>query len=250
MQYETSVRAVGLEGELMTVALGTGSADDAIPTCPGWTVYDLAVHVGEFCGFWAHVLCEATGRPKPPFATPSRDEHVVAWLDEAIVLLVAELDATPPETPTWTWFEADRSAAFVARRCANELAVHRYDAQVALAEPVPVPVELASDGIDEVLDVLVNLRPRSGFAQGQEMVLRSADTGLEWTVRLLPDGITVDRGSEAEGAPEDSDEEHNLVITGSSSDLELTMYGRPTLDVVDLQGDASVLNQWYSEFRF
>ena len=37
---------------------------------------DLAVHVGEFCGFWSHVLCEGTGRPKTPFPDPPDGDDV------------------------------------------------------------------------------------------------------------------------------------------------------------------------------
>src|SRR5262245_26825170 len=60
---------VAVEGELgaLAAAVGEGSGDARVPTCPDFSLADLAVHVGEFCGFWSHVLAEGTGRPKPPF---------------------------------------------------------------------------------------------------------------------------------------------------------------------------------------
>jgi hypothetical protein len=77
---------------------------------------------------------------------------------DACAALISELEATPASTPVWTWFDSDHTAGFVARRCAHELAVHRYDAQASRGICTPIPAELAADGIDEVLDVLVSAR--------------------------------------------------------------------------------------------
>jgi uncharacterized protein (TIGR03083 family) len=232
-------------GELI-YATESGAIDDVVPTCEGWEVRDLAVHVGNFCGFWAHVLSEGTGRPKMPFADPPEDDHLVPWLAGACAGLVTELEATPASAAVWTWSSADHTARFVARRCAHELAVHRYDAQAARGICTPITTELAADGIDEILDVIVAARDHSGQGSGRVMDLRSTDAGLEWTITLEPGRIGVDHRSQDQPPREGSD----LVVSGTASDLELTLYHRPTLSPVDVHGDYTVLDEWHREFTF
>jgi len=239
------IDAVSVEGEALVVALEDAEVDDLVPTCEGWKVADLAVHVGGFCGFWAHVLCEATGRPKTPSPDPPEGEELVPWLAALTGHLVDELRATSPGTPVWTWFEADRTAGFVARRCAHELAVHRYDAQSSSRSCGPIPAELAEDGINEILDVLVTARDRSGRGTGRVLALRSTDVGADWEVSIEADRIGVGH-SRADPAIADPD----VVVSGTASDLELTLCHRPTLSPVDVHGDYTVLEEWYREFTF
>ncbi|HLH29332.1 MAG TPA: hypothetical protein VKW77_10470, partial [Acidimicrobiales bacterium] len=146
----------------------------------------------------------------------------------------------------WTWFEADRSARFVMRRAAHEIAVHRFDAQSAHGITMPISAELAADGVDEILDVLVTARPRTGTGDGRTMALRSTDLGLEWDVTIGRERIEVTRRTQ-DAAPVDG---AALVVSGSTSDLELTLYHRPTLGNLDVHGDYTVLDSWHHEFTF
>ena len=82
VEYDALVAAVRAETGMLLFALEGGASDDQVPTCPGWTVADLAVHVGNFSGFWSHVLCEATGRPKTVLAEPPEGDATVAWTAE------------------------------------------------------------------------------------------------------------------------------------------------------------------------
>jgi len=163
------------------------------------------------------------------------------WFAEIGAQLVSELEVTPVGTEVWTWFDSDRSAGFVARRCAHELAVHRFDAQSARGTPDPIPSELAVDGIAEILDVLVSARDRTGTATAQTMHLHGTDAdNAEWLATLLPDRIDVTRDHA----------KADLALRGAVSDLELILYRRPTLGTVELFGDQSVLDAWYAEFEF
>lgn len=247
MDYDFLVQAVQSESGALTFALESGATDDLVPTCEGWTVRDLAVHVGNFSGFWCHVLCEATGVPKPPIPEPpDDDDELVAWVTSACSALIGGLGTTSAATPVWTWFDADHTAGFVARRSAHELAVHRYDAQASRGICTPIPAELAADGIDEVLDVLVTAREHSGKGSGRVLALRSSDTGMEWLITLEPERIVTVRATQDEAPPEGPD----LVVSGTASDLELTLYHRPTLSPVDVHGDYTVLDEWHREFTF
>ena len=165
---------------------------------------------------------------------------------DACAMLISELEATPASTAVWTWFESDHTAGFVARRSAHELAVHRYDAQSSRGICTPVPAELASDGIDEVLDVLVSARDQSVLGSGRILSLRSTDLGTEWLVTLGRDRLDVERRTQDESPKEDG----HLVVSGTASDLELTLYHRPTLSPVDVHGDYTVLEEWHRRFTF
>ncbi len=73
--------------------------------------------------------------------------------------LVTELRAAAADTVVWTWNPSDQSAAFVARRTSNELAVHRVDMQLARGAAEPVDAELAVDGIEEIIVIMTRGRP-------------------------------------------------------------------------------------------
>ena len=246
MEHLDRIEAVAHELEALDEAVAAGAIDAPVPTCSGWTVADLAAHVGEFCGFWAHVLCEGAGRPKTPYPDRPEGDALVAWLATLGESLLGELRAVPPETEVWTWFDDDHTAGFVSRRSLHELALHRYDAQTARGAPRAIDPAVAADGIDEVLGALITLRERTGQARGQTMHLHGtdgaerADHADEWLVTLHPDRIEVVR-AHAKG---------DLALRGAVSDLELLLYGRPTLGDVQRFGDPSVLDQWYSEFTF
>src|SRR3954453_8634918 len=111
MEYAEHVAAVERETGAFARALMEGDADAQVPTCPDWTLLDLAKHVGGVMGFWSHVLAEGTGRPKPegqdePGSAPSM------WFTTIASALVGELKATAPEAEVWTWDPNDQSAAF------------------------------------------------------------------------------------------------------------------------------------------
>jgi uncharacterized protein (TIGR03083 family) len=231
---------------MLIFALEGGELDDVVPTCEGWEVRNLAVHVGEFCEFWSHVLCEGSGRPKPSFHDAPADDQLVPWVADACGALITEFEATPASTRAWTWFELDQTAGWVARRSAHELSVHRYDAQSARGICTPISTELAADGIDEVFDALITNRDHSGRGSGRILSLRSSDVGAEWVITLAPSRIEVERRTQDDSPFEGSD----LVVSGTASDLELTLYHRPTLSPVDVHGDYTVLEEWHREFTF
>ncbi len=246
MEYLALIDAARAEIGALTFALESGEMDDLVPTCEGWTVNDLAVHIGHFCGFWDHVLCEGTGRPKPDFPDPPEAKLMVGWVAEIASTLISEFDGIPESTPVWTWFEPDHTAKFVSRRMTHELAVHRFDAQAARGICTPIPTEVAADGIDEVLDVLVTAREPERQGSGRVMALRSTDVGTEWILTLAPDRVEVERRSDDQAPSEGGD----VVVSGTASDLELTLYHRPTLSPVDLHGDYTVLDEWHRRFTF
>lgn len=239
MDYDGHADAVAREVDGFVDALRAGDLRATVPTCPEWSLRDLAEHVGGFTGFWTHILCEAGGRDTTPYPPMPADGDVADWYATLGRYLVDELTATPADAAAWTWLPADQSARFVARRCANELAVHRFDAQTVSGSTTPIDPALAADGIEEIF-MLVNARdgPRDG--SGRSLHLHSTDRDDEWTIRMGPDGLDVRR----EHARAD------LALVGAVSDLELTLYQRPAIGPVEQHGDPRVLEAWYREFTF
>jgi len=241
MEYAEHIEAVEREASAFARALMKGDADAQVPTCPDWTLLDLAKHVGGVVGFWSHVLAEGSGRPKPeipdePGAAPTM------WFTTVASALVGELKATPPETEVWTWDPKDQSARFAARRMAHETAIHRFDAQSAVGNPQPIESMLAADGIEEIF-AMVDAWTESGRGNGETLHLHGTDDGVEgneWLIAMNPDGLEVKR-EHAKG---------DLALRGTVSDLELVLYDRPPLGAVERIGDESALDAWYRVFKF
>jgi uncharacterized protein (TIGR03083 family) len=244
MEHSRRVDAAERELGELRAAMAAGPLDAPVPTCPDWTVEDLAHHVGGFCAFWAHVLCEGTDTTKPAIPDAPQGAATHAWLDEIGGHLLAQLRLAPGDLPVWTWFDADRTAGFVARRAANELAIHRYDAQAARGTARPIEPALAVDVVDETFEALITRRPRTGRAVGQTMHLHGTDEppvdDAEWLVTLQPDRIDVSR-EHAKG---------DLALRAPVSDLALLLFRRPALGEVQRFGDDAVLDAWYQEFMF
>jgi len=238
MDYADHVEAVEQQTSAFAKALMRGDADGRVPTCPDWTLRDLAKHVGQVMGFWTHLLCEGTGRPKPAFdEEPGRSAGL--WFVQIAGFLVNELKSATADTKVWTWNPADQSAAFAARRMAHETAVHRFDAQMAIGKPEAIdPPALAADGIEEIF-VMVEAWPESGRGEGETLHLHSAE-GNEWLIAMNPDGLEI-RREHAKG---------DLALKGAVSDLELLLYDRPPIGEVERFGDDGVLAAWKRVFTF
>jgi uncharacterized protein (TIGR03083 family) len=232
------IEAVERESATLVGALADGPLDATVPSCPEWTVADLGAHVGNVVGVWSHVLCEATGRPKPPVPDAPVDGDLAGWFRGCAAALVEELRATPPDVAVWSWMPDDQSPGFVARRMAHEVAVHRVDAQLARGAAAAIDADLAADGIEEVLLITQQQEPPVG--EGQTLHLHGTDRGDEWLLTLGRDGLGVER-RHGKG---------DLALRGSVSDLELVLYQRPPSGPVEHLGDDEVLAAWYQAFTF
>ena len=236
MDRAAHIEAVEREVAALADALA-GPRDARVPSCPDWSVDELAEHVGRFSGFWAHVLCEGTGRPKPPAPDPPAEGDLAEWYRPLGRNLVTELRATPPDTEVWTWKADEQTPAFVARRAAHELAVHRVDAELARGAHTPIDAALAVDGIDEALMLASEAGARG---DGRTLHLHGTDRDEEWLLTLAPSGLEVERAHA----------KADLALRGAVSDLELVLYARPPVDAVEQLGDDEVLAAWHAAFSF
>jgi uncharacterized protein (TIGR03083 family) len=212
----------------------TGNDASAVPTCPEWSVADLADHLA---GVYEHkILLLETGK------FPSR-VHTAAFhearrsdpdrLHHAATELVAALSAHADHDPAPTFMAEDQTIGFWWRRMALETAVHRTDAEMASGSRTPVDAALAVDGIDELLWFATapwsTVGDRSTWV-GQRILV---DAGVTtWMVTLDTEGIEVDHGGGAcdaaiAGAPDALLQwaagrwEDGLVRSGDGAALEL-----------------------------
>jgi uncharacterized protein (TIGR03083 family) len=238
--YRELVSAVRTEGEALVAAARMG-ADAAVPTCGDWTIADLARHVWQvYANVTLFVSSRATSRPEQLPERPEGDP--IALLATQLDDLVIALEEAEADTPIWTWvFDAPEGAIFWARRMAHESAVHRFDAQNAQGIRQPIDAELAADGIDELIDLIV---PR---VYGRDQIegpvgtvkLRSLD-GNQWFLELEATGV---RRLALIESPQ-------VTAAGTDSALLLAAYGRIPWSSLDLTGDPSVLESWTAALNF
>lgn len=218
-----------------------GPLDAPVPSCPGW---DLAALVGHLGGVhrWA---MNALSEGKRPERRPGREgpdgARLSAWLVQGAEDLAAVIDRTPPTAASWNPFGAEPVAAFWPRRQAHETMVHRIDAELAVGSPTPVPADLASDGIDELFEVLVPARlaaPDAPVPLGS-LHVHCTDVPGEWLVRLTDDGMEM-RREHAKG---------DAALRGPAAALLLHLWGRrhglpDDVGTVEVIGEPAVAAAW------
>lgn len=231
-------------GDGLMAAARTAGPDAPVSTCPGWNVARLCGHVGTVTRWQAEtVRTQATERidhrslPQPPDGAAALD-----WCEAGLADALAVLEAAEPDAPVWNFTAAPKVAGFWPRRLANELAVHRVDAEGAAGlVPTAVPADQAADAIDEYLSLLIParlaVRPVEGLAG--TVHFHATDVDGEWTVGLRPDGLDVAR-------------EHgkgDAAARGRASDLLLFLYNRAGLDGLEVFGDTALLAAWKDRIR-
>jgi uncharacterized protein (TIGR03083 family) len=230
MEYAAYVEQVRQDGQKLTTAAG----DDlsiAVPTCPGWTMRDLVRHVAEV--YEHKIACTELGHapdPWPPEWPAHRDP--VEWFGDAHARLLAMFARSGPSTPSATWWPADQTVGFWARRMAHETAVHRVDAESATGALTPVDAELALDGIDEILVLMLAgdwSEDPDDAAQGQRVSISAGDRS--WTV-------TMDRGAMGVAV---GGGDGDASVQGRPSDVLLWLWGRAPDELVARSGDPEAL---------
>ena len=175
--------------------------DAAVPTCPDWTVTDVARHVGIV---YLHKTAAMRKGAEPENWPPKEiaDEEPLALLDRAYAELRHEFATRKPGDPAWSWYAPDQTVGFWIRRMAQETVIHRIDAELGAGQPVaPIPDDLAIDGIDELLKVFVAYSVGEwsdaftdvlAGSPGRTYTVRT--DGAVWRVRTGPGTFAVEDG--------------------------------------------------------
>ena len=224
--------------------LDAATPDAPVPTCPEWTVTDLAVHLGIIHRWVTRMVRERTPeripRVEAEYPHPESPDDVAPWFRAGGRELVATLRPCDADTAMWAW-GPEHHVHFWSRRQLHETAMHRIDLALVGGAAAELDREVARDSILELLDfipnfgaVLPHLAELRG--NGETIALRATDGDGFGTITLTPTGFQVD---EALGATDVS-------VSGSMSDLALTMSRRlaVTDPKIKVSGRMDLVGHW------
>jgi uncharacterized protein (TIGR03083 family) len=254
------------QGELLAVAAGRAGLAAAVPSCPSWQVKDLLRHTGYVHRWAARHITEC---PREVIDGPSEteilrggatDPELLNWFRTGHTALVETLAAADPAVACATFMAAPSPLAFWARRQAHETAIHRADAERAVAATPAYPAEFAADGIDELITGFGQRRkyqPQAGLAadggtDGGLLRMVSADTGDAWSIEIRPDRLHPRRETRADVAESPGFPDlAGCTVIGPASGLYLYLWNRVSAVEADVTttGDPALLASWQAAVK-
>jgi uncharacterized protein (TIGR03083 family) len=249
--------ALDRDGALFADAAQGAGLLAPVPTCPAWQVRDLVWHLA-YVHAWAarHVRDQLVeliddGTEAEILACAPPDDGLLAGYRDGHAALVTTLRDAAPDVRCVTFMQAPSPLAFWARRQAHETAIHRYDAQAALAAGPPAPAiafapAFADDGLDELIMGFAarrRYRLRDGDATAtHRLAIRPADTAGRWQVTLSGGDTTVSRCDPAANPGDGRD----CVLSGPASALYAFLWNRVDASdpAVSIDGDPAILSAW------
>jgi uncharacterized protein (TIGR03083 family) len=211
-----------------------------VPSCPDWDVEKLVRHTGRVFTSCAAVVRERGQVDFSALPDMPRGEDAIDAFEERAAALADALSGLPQDFPIWNWFGIDPPIpGFYHRRMAQEIAVHRYDAELAAGTSSPIQTELAVDGIDEVLASFLAFEAERGDLGGS-LHLHATDAESEWVIRRENDQLIATQGHEKADA----------AVRGTASDLLLFLWNRVPASGLDVVGDVAVAERWKDAVKF
>ena len=177
-----------------------------VPTCPGWTFRQLAIHLGRGHRWAAQIVATRATAPVPVREVadgklPEDPARHAPWANAGAEQVIEAVAAAGGDL-VWT-MTGMRPASFWARRRAHEAAVHLADAQLAAGRDVELAPDLAADGVQEWLGLVAASAGGAAPARelrgdGQSLHFHATDPGLSGTgerpVTRTSSGITIQHG--------------------------------------------------------
>src|ERR1043165_4430885 len=224
-------------GALADAATGVDPGRQVL-TCPEWSVRDLVGHVGHVQRRAAKIVRSAEAVPFPREAVPPAEW--AAWLREGADHLADEVSADENKD-VWSFLGDRRRAFFWLRRMVHDTTIHAVDAALTAGVPYEIPAELAKDGIEEVLDLVVAMTERSMSpplaelpGDGETLLLKATE-GDRWLVTRTPDGPAWERAVTGEA---------DATVTGTARELLLLLYRRLDAADVAVSGNGDLVTHW------
>lgn len=230
--------------------LASTPTDTRVPACPDWNADDLLWHLAEVQWFWATVV--ATRPAGPPQDHPGRPQGRRALLDlfdEVSSALHEALTPADPAEEAWSW-ASEQTVGFTLRRQAHEVLIHRLDAEQTAADTTPLPVDLAADGVVELMEIMHGGEPPTWA--------RFTPSGLHTTIELTDtaERIRVATGLLQGTEPKSRkryDGPHLLrvddgpvdaVVRGAAGDIDAWLWRRRNEADIVIEGDQTAYAEW------
>jgi uncharacterized protein (TIGR03083 family) len=221
--------------------------DRPVPHCPDWDAAGLVRHMGGLFPWMAAIVTtgERVSRRSLEPGPPENADGLPAWYLAGLSRAIEVLGSADPEAPAWTFSRVgDQRVGWWCRRLAVEVAVHRWDAEHAVADedqggaaPQSIDGDVAAVGVEEfVTEFLPGLLAQEDL-DGFTGILHLAalDGPAEWLINLDDDGAATEAGAGAEAG---------TTIRGTRSDLLLWLNNRGPLESLEVAGDQKILDRW------
>lgn len=222
-----------------------------VPTCPEWTLRQLATHTGRAHRWAAEIVGTRSAefipfRQVPEGRIPDDPALHAPWLRAGAARII-EVIREAGSDPVWT-FDGPQPASFWARRMAHETAVHRADAQITAGRVPEFDADLAADAIDEWLGFMSGIGASDSrvdaLPDGAVLHVHVTDDGVdgEWLVRRAGSTVSVESGH-GKG---------DVVVRGPAGRVLLVLLRRvqPDDPQVEVLGDAALLTGWLAGTPF
>lgn len=245
MEPSRHLEILRTEGERLA-SVPVDALDTSVPSMEGWNVERVLRHTGKVHQ-WAAAFLDAAPDPLPAdTALPgmANGPDCIPAYRQALDDIVGRFADLDPATPVASFATGAATVAWWMRRQAQEISVHRVDAQDAVhAAGGPAPVDLATDGAADgmaewVTFFLPRWSDRAGPVPadlfGRSLHLHGTDDpapadGAEWFITL---GAEIEvHATHAKG---------DVALRGSAHDLLLTLWRRRPLSALDVIGDRTV----------
>jgi uncharacterized protein (TIGR03083 family) len=239
--------AIERESARFLDCLGRVEPEAAVPACPDWRAADLLWHLAEVQHFWATIVLDRLKDPEKVtrLQRPEDYPQLLELYRTSSRRLLDALGTADREEAVWTWSE-DQSVGFVLRRQAHEALIHRVDAELVADQVTPADPDLALDGIDELLRVMVGGVPPWGTFQPDGLVvgIEATDVPGRWTLRMgrfhgtsPTSGTTYDLEAAEVG---DGLESTHALLGGDAWLLDRWLWGRAGSETPSVTGDESL----------
>lgn len=250
---------IGAESARFAEVLAACAPDAPVPSCPEWSAADLLWHLVGVQDWWTWCVEQRPRSAQEGYPEPERPDGEGAYaallerFGAGTTRLVDALAAADPAEEAWTWKADDHTVGFIVRRQAHEALIHRVDAELAAGAPSPLHPLLATDGVEEVLDVMFGGAPPAwGSWQPLETFVRvdATDTDTAVWVQLgdfvgtHPESGTVHDGPDLHVVP-DPGREPDCVVEGTAEDLVTWLWRRRDDAGISVAGDRAA----YDHFR-
>lgn len=211
-----------------------------VPGCPNWNAGDLITHLGTVAHRVTEGLVTGVAPISAPPTAPTTPTELQAWFSPLAERILSALASTDPHATVWQPFAAPARVEIWRRRLTHESMIHLWDLQRARGEAPKVDPVLASDGIDEFLEiVLPRARSAPNFtAPVGSLHLHCTDVHGEWWMQYDASGAVTVRREHAKG---------DAAIRGSAAGILLGLWNRPLTEGVvapEIIGETAVADAW------